>query len=153
MNTTTREVFAPSDIIHAVYSPAAAASLNRLVVCGGLQSHGHSKHCQLYSPKDDRCAICKYSSVPLVICGFQSVGVLTTVAVLYKHTLQTLVIMVPCTGTSMHNIVVTIYIMPQSYGYSLKPILKQNTTTTSNPGSIRLPCVCECIRKLKVIVF
>ncbi len=34
VNIATREVFAPSDIIHAVYAPAAAASLNRLAICG-----------------------------------------------------------------------------------------------------------------------
>ncbi len=54
VSTISREVFAPADVIHAVCWPAAAASFNRLVVCGGHQRNGYMKHCQLYSPKDDR---------------------------------------------------------------------------------------------------
>ncbi len=56
VNIVTREVFAPADVIHAVYWPAAAASFNRLVVCGGSQINGFEKHCQLYSPKNNRYA-------------------------------------------------------------------------------------------------
>ncbi len=56
VNVATREIFAPSDIIHAVCAPAAAASINRLVVCGGVEVNGHVNYCQLYSPKDDRYA-------------------------------------------------------------------------------------------------
>ncbi len=56
VNIATKEVFEPSDVIHAAYSPAAAASFNRLAVCGGYQANGDMKHCQLYSPKDDRYA-------------------------------------------------------------------------------------------------
>ncbi len=54
VNIRTKEVFQPKDIIHAVISPAAAATRNQLVVCGGFQTNGLVKHCQLYSPKDDR---------------------------------------------------------------------------------------------------
>ncbi len=66
VNIATREVFEPQDIIHDVIWPAAAASLDKLVVCGGLQVSGCAKYCQLYSPKEDRyarIALCKYFSV------------------------------------------------------------------------------------------
>ncbi len=56
VNITTKEVFQPQDIIHAVSSPAVAASLDRLVVCGGSQANRLAKYCQLYSPKEDRYA-------------------------------------------------------------------------------------------------
>ncbi len=56
VNIETKEVFEPSDIIQAVHSPATAASLNRLAVCGGYQENRFMKYCQLYSPKDDRYA-------------------------------------------------------------------------------------------------
>ncbi len=74
VNIATGEVIEPQDIIHAVISPAAASSINRLVVCGGMQTNGFAKHCQLYSPKDDRYVqftICKYSSVPSAFCDYQ----------------------------------------------------------------------------------
>ncbi len=60
VNVATREVFEPSDVIHAVYLPAAAASVNRLAVCGCYQVNGDMKHCQLYSPQDDRYAQTAY---------------------------------------------------------------------------------------------
>ncbi len=56
VNIATKEVFEPRDIIHAVLDPASTASLNRLVVCGGITQAGFAKYCQLYSPKDDRFA-------------------------------------------------------------------------------------------------
>ncbi len=46
VNIATKEVFEPSDVIHAVYSPAAAASANRLIVCGGLETNGHVNYCR-----------------------------------------------------------------------------------------------------------
>ncbi len=54
VNITTKEVFQPHDIIHAVIWPAAAASPNRLVVCGGTHGRKPMSYCQLYSPTDDR---------------------------------------------------------------------------------------------------
>ncbi len=56
VNVTKRQVFVPSEIIHGVCSPAATAALDRLVVCGGAQLNEISRHCQLYSPKNDRYA-------------------------------------------------------------------------------------------------
>ncbi len=53
VSITTKEIFQPQDIIHAVVSPAAVASPNRLVVCGGARGGKLVKHCQLYSPRDD----------------------------------------------------------------------------------------------------
>ncbi len=47
VNIRTKEVFQPKDIIHAVLSPAAAATPNQLVVCGGFQANGLAKYCQL----------------------------------------------------------------------------------------------------------
>ncbi len=88
VNVATKEVFAPSDIPHAVYAPGASASLGRLVVCGGLQSNGHSKHCQLYSQKDDRYAALN----ECILGGFHSGNILVTASVLYKPSVQPLVI-------------------------------------------------------------
>lgn len=79
VNIATTEVFEPHDIIHAVVCPAAAASINRLVVCGGVRMGVCTKYCQLYSTQDDRYArplINDYSLLPSsVFCGFHSVGV------------------------------------------------------------------------------
>ncbi len=58
VNITTNEVFQPQDCIHRVIWPAAAASPNRLTVCGGAHGNLPAKYCQLYSPKDDRY-VCK----------------------------------------------------------------------------------------------
>ncbi len=54
VNIRTKEVSQPKDIIHAVLSPATTATSYQLVVCGGFQTNGLVKHCQIYSPKDDR---------------------------------------------------------------------------------------------------
>ncbi len=95
VNIATREVFAPSDIIHSVCAPAAAASINRLAVCGGVQPNGYGKSCQLYSPKVDRYA----QTAPLLIffselffVYVQAASILVTAAVLYTASIQQIAI-------------------------------------------------------------
>ncbi len=64
VNIATGEVFAPQELTHTVTSSAAAASLNRLAICGGFEQ---PRLCNVYSPKNDRyaqIAICEYSLLP-----------------------------------------------------------------------------------------
>ncbi len=44
------------DIIHGAIDPTAASSLHRIALCGGMSIDGCSDYCQVYSPKNDRCA-------------------------------------------------------------------------------------------------
>ncbi len=47
----TKEVGEASDILHATLLPAAAASSNRIIVCGGFCHHQIVNFCQVYSPQ------------------------------------------------------------------------------------------------------
>ncbi len=55
----TGDVGQVDDIIHGTRAPAAAASLNRIVLCGGESAGGRLNYCQVYSPKHERCVCYK----------------------------------------------------------------------------------------------
>ncbi len=53
VNLTTKEVGEAADTIEGVSEPAAASSLNRIVLCGGERGEKPLKFCQIYSPTSD----------------------------------------------------------------------------------------------------
>ncbi len=54
VNLTTKYVGEAADTIEGVSEPAAASSLNRIVLCGGERAMKPLKCCQIYSQKSDR---------------------------------------------------------------------------------------------------
>ncbi len=55
VNLKTGDVGQVDDIIHGTRLPAAAASLNRIALCGGVSADRSRSYCQVYSPKHERC--------------------------------------------------------------------------------------------------
>ncbi len=54
VNLNTGAISETEDIKHAVVHAGSASSLNRIVVCGGVQRSGVKSFCQLYSPHSSR---------------------------------------------------------------------------------------------------
>ncbi len=54
VNLMTKEVGEAADTIEGVNEPAAASSLNRIVLRGGDRGRKPLKCCQIYSPGSDR---------------------------------------------------------------------------------------------------
>ncbi len=56
VNLRTGEVGQVEDSIYGINVPAAASSLNRIALCGGESSGRSLNYCQVYSPRNNRCA-------------------------------------------------------------------------------------------------
>ncbi len=60
VNLRTGDVNQIDDTIYGVTVPAAASSLNRIVLCGGESGQRCLNRCQVYSPKQSMC-VCRKS--------------------------------------------------------------------------------------------
>ncbi len=60
VNLRTGDVGQIDDTIYGVTVPAAASSLNRIVLCGGESGKRRLNCCQVYSPKQSMC-VCRKS--------------------------------------------------------------------------------------------
>ncbi len=56
VNLRTGDLGEVKDTIYGTNAPAAASSLNRIALCGGKICERSLNHCQVYSPKQNRCA-------------------------------------------------------------------------------------------------
>ncbi len=54
VNLKTGDVGRVDDTIYGTLIPAAAASINRIVLCGGMSADRNRNYCQVYSPKHKR---------------------------------------------------------------------------------------------------
>ncbi len=57
VNLATKKVGEAADTTENVNGAAAAASLNRIALCGGERGRKPLKCCQIYSPRNDRYVI------------------------------------------------------------------------------------------------
>ncbi len=54
VDLNTKEVGEAADVLNATVMPAVVASLNRIVVCGGMFQCRTRNYCQVYSPQTDK---------------------------------------------------------------------------------------------------
>ncbi len=69
VNVKTGDVGQVEDSIYGTNVPAAASSLNRIALCGGESFGSSLDYCQVYSPRNDRCACHSINSVVLKNTG------------------------------------------------------------------------------------
>ncbi len=69
VNVKTGDVGQVDDTIYGTRIPAAAASLSRIVVCGGESADRSRNYCQVYSPKHERCVCHKRDYIFQADCG------------------------------------------------------------------------------------